>query len=403
MALLAVADAIEQILRAVEPLPVESVALSDALGGVLAQDLVAQRTQPPAPLSAMDGYAVRADDVSKVPVTLTVIGEAAAGHPFAKEVKAGQCARIFTGGVLPRGTDTVVIQENTSREGNRVTINTAASCGRHVRVAGIDFRQGDVLLKSGHRLSDRDLMLAAGMNYPSLRVHRRPTIAILGTGDELVPPGSSPRDGEIIYSSGFALAALIRAEGAHVIELGVARDNVEDIVACVRRARGAKADVLLTTGGASVGDHDLVQKALATEGLGLSFWKIAMRPGKPMMHGRLGPMHVLGVPGNPVSSYVCTFLFLLPLIRKLAGRSDLHAQPHAARLGRALPQNDERAEYMRATLAKDADGGWIATPFPDQDSSLMAPLAKADCLVIRDAHADAAPAGSHCVILKLAL
>jgi len=402
MALLPVADAIEQILGGVEPLPVESVTLSDALGGVLAQDLVAQRTQPPAALSAMDGYAVRADDVAKAPVMLAVIGEAAAGHPFATEIKAGQCARIFTGGVLPRGTDTVVIQENTSRDGDRVTISTAAARGRNVRAAGIDFKQGEVLLRSGHRLTDRDLMLAAGMNYPSLKIHRRPTVAVLGTGDELVPPGSSPKDGEIIYSSGFALAALIRAEGAHVIELGVARDKVEDIVACIRRARDAKADVLLTTGGASVGEHDLVQKALAAEGLDLSFWKIAMRPGKPMMHGRLGAMHVLGVPGNPVSSYVCTFLFLLPLIRRLAGRSDLHAQPLVANLGRALPQNDERAEYMRATLSKDADG-WIATPFPNQDSSLMAPLAKADCLVIRDAHAEAAPAGSHCVILKLAL
>ena len=403
MALLPVADAIAQILRGVEPLPADSVTLSEALGCVLAQDLVAQRTQPPAALSAMDGYAVRADDVAKAPVTLTVIGEAAAGHPFAAEIKAGQCARIFTGGVLPRGTDTVVIQENASRQGYRVTIDTASTRGRHVRAAGIDFKQGDVLLERGHRLSDRDLMLAAAMNYPSLNVHRLPTVAILGTGDELVPPGSSPNDGEIIYSSGFALAALIRAEGAHVVELGVARDNIEDIVACIRRAREAKADVLLTTGGASVGEHDLVQKALAAEGLDLSFWKIAMRPGKPMMHGRLGAMHVLGVPGNPVSSYVCTFLFLLPLIRQLAGRSDLHAQPQAAKLGRGLPQNDERAEYMRATLAKDADGGWVATPFPNQDSSLMAPLAKADCLVIRDAHASTAPAGSHCVILKLAL
>jgi len=403
MALLPVADAIAQILRGVEPLPADSVTLSEALGCVLAQDLVAQRTQPPAALSAMDGYAVRADDVAKAPVTLTVIGEAAAGHPFAAEIKAGQCARIFTGGVLPRGTDTVVIQENASRQGDRVTIDTASTRGRHVRAAGIDFKQGDVLLERGHRLSDRDLMLAAAMNYPSLNVHRLPTVAILGTGDELVPPGSSPNDGEIIYSSGFALAALIRAEGAHVVELGVARDNIEDIVACIRRAREAKADVLLTTGGASVGEHDLVQKALAAEGLDLSFWKIAMRPGKPMMHGRLGAMHVLGVPGNPVSSYVCTFLFLLPLIRQLAGRSDLHAQPQAAKLGRGLPQNDERAEYMRATLAKDADGGWVATPFPNQDSSLMAPLAKADCLVIRDAHASTAPAGSHCVILKLAL
>ena len=386
-----------------KPLPPHAVTLSDALGCVLTDDLVSQRTQPPAALSAMDGYAVRAADVAKVPATLEVAGEVAAGHPLEKDITAGQAARIFTGGVLPRGTDTVVIQENTKRDGNSVIVAVAAARGRNVRGEGIDFKQGEALLKAGHRLTDRDLMLAAAMNYPTLPVHRVPTIAILGTGDELVPPGSSPKPGEIIYSSGFALIVLIRAEGARVVELGVARDRVEDIAAAVRRARDAKADVLLTTGGASVGEHDLVRKALAREGLDLSFWKIAMRPGKPMMHGRLGPMHVLGVPGNPVSSYVCTFLFLLPLIRRLAGRSDLHPAPFAARLGRALPENDERAEYMRATLSKGPDGGLIATPFSNQDSSLMAPLARADCLVIREAHAVAAVAGSPCVILKLGL
>jgi len=218
-----------------------------------------------------------------------------------------------------------------------------------------------------------------------------------------VPPGSTPKPGEIIYSSGFALAAMIRADGHKVIELGVARDRIKHIVACIRRARAARVDVLLTTGGASVGEHDLVQDALASEGLDLSFWKIAMRPGKPMMHGRLGAMHVLGVPGNPVSSYVCTFLFLLPLLRRLAGRSMLSDVPHAAVLGREVGANDERAEYMRAKLTLGHDGVPIATPFANQDSSLMASLAAADCLVIREPHAPAAAAGSRCVILKLGL
>ncbi|MBV9262586.1 MAG: molybdopterin molybdotransferase MoeA, partial [Pseudolabrys sp.] len=345
----------------------------------------------------------RFDDILQVPVELQVIGEAAAGHPFPRQVGTGECARIFTGGVLPPGTDTVVIQEDTARTGAKITIKATTKRGRHVRTAGIDFKQGETLLRAGHPLTDRDLMLAAGMNYPALAVYRLPVVAILGTGDELVPPGSSPKEGEIIYSSGYALSPLIRATPARVIELGVAKDRVEDIVACIRRAREAKADVLLTTGGASVGEHDLVQKALASEGLELSFWKIAMRPGKPMMHGRLGTMHVLGVPGNPVSSYVCTFLFLRPLLRRLAGRSELHAQPLCAVLGRDLPQNDERAEYMRASLEKHADGALVATPFPNQDSSLMAPLARADCLVIREPHAQSARAGSPCVILKLGL
>ena len=402
MALLPVADAIEQILGGVEPLPVESIGLSDALGRVLAGDLVAQSNQPPSDLSAMDGYAVRGDDVTSSSVTLKVMGEAAAGHPFPKEIGSGECARIFTGGVLPRGTDTIVIQENTTRDGDRVVITEPSKRGRHVRRAGIDFKKGDVLLKKGLRLSDRDLMLVAGMNYPSLKVYRAPRIAILGTGDELVPPGSQLKEGQIVHSSGYALAALIRAESAEVISLGVARDRVEDIVAHIRQAREAKADVLLTTGGASVGEHDLVQKALAAEGLALSFWQIAMRPGKPMMHGRLGAMHVLGVPGNPVSSYVCTFLFLLPLIRRLSGRNDLHAPPIPAKLGRALPANDKREEYMRATL-ETKNGELIATPFPNQDSSLMAPLAKAQCLIIRERFAPAADEGAPCVIVKLGL
>jgi len=402
MALLPVADAIEQILRGVEPLPAESVELSGAFGRVLADDLLAQGNQPANDLSAMDGYAVRGDDVTTSPVTLKVMGEAAAGHPFPKEIGPGECARIFTGGVLPRGTDTIVIQEDTTRDADRVTITEPAKRGRHVRRAGIDFKQGDVLLKKGRRLTDRDLMLAAGMNYPSLKVHRAPRVAILGTGDELVPPGSQLKEGQIVHSSGYALAALIRAESAEVLSLGVAKDRLEDIIAYIRQAREAKADVLLTTGGASVGEHDLVQKALAAEGLSLSFWQIAMRPGKPMMHGRLGPMHVLGVPGNPVSSYVCTFLFLLPLIRRLSGRADLHAERIPAKLGRALPANDKREEYMRATL-ETKNGELIATPFANQDSSLMAPLAKAQCLVIREPFAPAADEGAPCVIVKLGL
>jgi molybdopterin molybdotransferase len=332
-----------------------------------------------------------------------VMGEVAAGHPFAGQVGTGQAARIFTGGVLPQGADTVVIQENTGRDGDKVTINSASASGRHVRLEGIDFRAGDRLLAKGTRLTDRDLMLAAAMNYPTVPVHRQPVVAVLGTGDELVMPGGQPGPGEIVYSNGLALGALAHGEGARVIDLGIARDNVDGIAAAVRRARDAKADILLTSGGASVGEHDLVQRALAAEGLELSFWRVALRPGRPMMHGRLGDMQVLGVPGNPVSSYVCAFLFLVPLIRRLGGRGDVDHRPVNARLGRDLPANDERADYLRATLTEAADGSLVASPLPAQDSSLMAPLAKADCLLIREPHAPAALAGSPCVILKLGL
>jgi molybdopterin molybdotransferase len=399
---MAVADALQSVLADARALPAETVALNVALGRVLAQDLPALRTQPPAAVSAMDGYAVRAADVAGAPVKLKLIGEVAAGHPFGGEIKSGETARIFTGGVMPTGTDTVVIQEVATRDGDTVDFQKSIAKGRNVRDQGIDFRQGQTLLHKGRRLTDRDLMLAAAMNYPTLSVHRRPKVAVLGTGDELVAPGTKPSSGEIVYSNGFALIALARGEGAEVSDLGIARDKIEDLTAAIRRARDWGADVLLTSGGASVGEHDLVQRALKAEGLDLSFWRVALRPGRPMMHGKLGAMQVLGVPGNPVSSYVCAFLFLVPLIRKLSGRQDIEHEFESARLGRDLPANDERADYLRATLSSGPDGP-IATPLPDQDSSLMAPLAKADCLLIRAPNAAVASSGSRCVILKLAL
>jgi molybdopterin molybdotransferase len=400
--LLSVAEALRRVLADAKPLPAVEAPLNDAHGLVLAQDLAAQRTQPPAANSAMDGYAVRGADVAQAPVTLDIVGESAAGHPFDGTVGAGQAARIFTGGVMPDGSDTIVIQEHTTRDGDKVNVQKPTAKARNVRNAGIDFSQGDALLAKGRRLTDRDLMLAAAMNYPKLSVHRRPKVAVLGTGDELVPPGSVTKPGQIVYSNGFALMALVRSEGAEPIDLGVVGDNVDATVAAIRKARDAGADVLVTTGGASVGDHDLVQKALAAEGLSLSFWRIALRPGRPTMHGKLGAMQVLGLPGNPVSSYVCAFLFLVPLIRTLMGRSDIELKTSEAVLGRDMAENDERQDYLRATLTDGADGP-IVTPLPAQDSSLMAPLAKADCLLIREPHAAFAPAGSRCVILKLAL
>jgi molybdopterin molybdotransferase len=402
MALMAVAEALQHVLADARPLPAETVALDEALGRVLTDDVVALRTQPPAALSAMDGYAVRGSDVALAPITLKVIGEVAAGHPFAGKVGPGEAARIFTGGVMPAGSDTVVIQEFTTRDADSVTIQKETAAGRNVRAEGIDFARDENLLRKGRRLTDRDLMLAAAMNHPRLKVHKRPKVAVLGTGDELVPPGSTLRQGEIVFSNGFALAALARLNGAEVNELGIVRDRVEDIAAAVRHARQLNVDILVTTGGASVGEHDLVQRALAIEGLELSFWRVALRPGRPMMHGRLEGMQVLGVPGNPVSSYVCSFLFLVPLIRTLAGRKDIAHLPENARLGSDLPANDERADYLRAILQPGPNGP-LVTPLAAQDSSLMAPLAKADCLLIREPHAPAAPAGSDCVILKLGL
>jgi molybdopterin molybdotransferase len=400
-ALMPVAEALAHVLDGVEPLPAEQVPLDQAFGRVLADDLAALRTQPPDALSAMDGYAVRGEDVAQAPATLTVIGEVAAGHPFDGAVGPGEAARIFTGGVLPPGADTVVIQENTTRENDRVVVQSAAKLGRNVRIAGLDFAEGAVLLRRSHKLSARDVMLAAAMNHPALPVHRRARVGVLATGDELVPPGSQPGPGEIVYSNGFGLTALARSEGAEVIDLGIAPDRIEATAAAIRQAREARCDVLVTMGGASVGDHDVVQRALAAEGLNLAFWRIALRPGKPMMHGVLGGMQVLGLPGNPVSSYVCAVLFLVPLLRRLAGRLDINAETEDAELGGSLPENDERADYLRATLAEGPDGALVATPLPLQDSSMIAPLALADCLLIREPHAPAASAGSPCRILKL--
>jgi molybdopterin molybdotransferase len=400
VALLPVAQALARVLDGVASLPAEQVAVADAHGRVLAADLAALRTQPPDAVSAMDGYAVRAQDVAQAPAKLRVIGEVPAGRPFDGTVGASEAVRIFTGGVLPAGADTIVIQERTERDGPSLTVTASSAIGRHVRARGLDFRAGDVLLPAGRRLRDRDVALAAAMNHAAVPVRRVPRVALLATGDELVAPGTAPAPGQIVYSNGFALAALARAEGADVIDLGIVPDRVDATVAAIDAATRARADVLVTTGGASVGDYDLVQQSLAARGMALSFWKVAMRPGRPMMHGVLGGMRVLGLPGNPVSAYVCGYLFLVPLIRRLLARPEVEPPTQSAVLGRDLPENDERADYLRATLAHGPDG-LVATPFETQDSSMLALLAKADCLVVREPFAPAAPAGSPCRIVKL--
>ena len=401
MALMPVADALAAVLAGAEALPEEMVALDAAHHRVLARDIAALRTQPPQAMSAMDGYAVRAADASTVAARLKVIGEVAAGRPFDTALRTGEAVRIFTGGVIPQGADAIIIQEDTVRDGDSIDITEAAIAGRHIRPAGVDFREGDVLLRAGRRLTDRDLSLAAGMNYPQLPVRRRPKVAVLATGDELVMPGSIPGPGQIVYSNGYALRALARNEGADTVDLGIAADTIAATTDGIRRARNLEADILITSGGASVGDHDLVKQSLEAEGVAIAFWRIAMRPGKPMMYGRLGPMRVIGLPGNPVSSYVCGFLFMTPLIRALSGRADVHHASEAAVLGRDLAANDAREDYLRARIEQRADGVLVATPVDHQDSSLLGNLAAAQALVIRSPFAPASAAGSPCMILRL--
>lgn len=402
MALMPVADAMAAILAGANALPEEMVPLEEAFHRVLARDIASLRTQPPEPMSAMDGYAVRAADAT-LGARLRVIGEIAAGKPFDRALAPGEALRIFTGGVLPNGADGIVIQEDTARDGDIVIVNEAATTGKHIRPAGVDFSEGDVLLRAGTRLTDRDLALAAGMNHPQLPVRRRPVVAVLATGDELVLPGATPGPGQIVLSNGFALRALARAEGAEVIDLGIAVDTLEATTAAIQRAIDLKADVLITTGGASVGDHDLVKQSLEAAGVEMAFWRIAMRPGKPMMHGRRQAMRVVGLPGNPVSSYVCGFLFMVPLLRALSGRIDVAHTSESAVLGRDLAANDQREDYLRTRLVTRDDGVVVATPVLKQDSSLLGNLAAAEGLLIRTPFATAARTGDPCRVIRLPL
>ncbi len=408
-----VAEALRLILAgASSPTVVEPVPLRHAAGRTLARDLAALRTQPPCDVSAMDGYAVRAADVATVPAVLDVVGESAAGRAFPGEVGPGQAARIFTGAPVPPGADAVVIQENTASEntatenttsgGDRVRVLQPESEGRHIRRAGQDFRAGEVLLTAGLRLGAADIALAAAMNHAALPVFRRPRVAVLATGDELVQPGGTPGPGQIVASNGFALLALGESAGAEMIDLGIAADDMGSLSAAFARARAERADLLVTLGGASVGDHDLVQRALVAEGMDLGFWRIAMRPGKPLMHGHLGPIQVLGLPGNPVSAIVCGMLFVVPLIRALSG--DRHAgddPSEAAVLAEPMPANDGRQDYVRSRLVAGADGLPRVSAGGRQDSSLLKALSDADCLVIRDPHAPAAGAGDPCRMIRL--
>ncbi|MEX0808096.1 MAG: gephyrin-like molybdotransferase Glp [Dongiaceae bacterium] len=398
--MISVAEALQRILGALAPLGAEQIALNDALGRVLATDLESRVTQPPVAVSAMDGYAVRAADVATVPATLAVIGEAPAGRAFAGKIGPGEAVRIFTGGPVPNGADAIVIQENTDAEGTRVIVKETVKSGLFVRPAGLDFKTGHVLLKRGRRLTARDVGLAAAMNRPWLQVHRQPRVAILSSGDEIVMPGEPIGPSQIVSSNGIGIAAFVRACGGIPIDLGVAPDNLETLKTMTNGA--AAADLLVTTGGVSVGDHDLMRAALGAKGMALDFWKIAMRPGKPLMFGKVDGTPVLGLPGNPVSTLVCSTIFLRPALALLEGVADPVVPRERARLGKDLPENDRREDYLRARLERTEEGGLVATAFDRQDSSMLSFLAGADCLIARAPLAPALKAGSEIEIVPLA-
>jgi len=371
--MISVEEALAQCLALVAPLPTEPVPLAHAAGRWMAEPALAIRDQPPFPASAMDGYAVLGDPAPGA--RFQVIAMAAAGHGFAGLVAAGQAVRIFTGAPVPSGATRVVIQEDVDRLGDEITLRKGADASSHIRPQGQDFRVGDGL--SPRRLGPHDLALLAAMNMATVSVTRRPVVALIATGDELAMPGEDPKPDQIIASNSFALKAMIEAAGGVARMLPIARDTEADLAAVLALAEDA--DLIVTSGGASVGDHDLVAKI---SGLAVTFWKLALRPGKPLLAGRLNGVPMLGLPGNPVSALVCGKLFLLPMVRAMLGDPDPAPQPLQARLATDLPGNGARAHFMRARLSP-GEGMPLITPFDRQDSGQLSLLGQADALLIR--------------------
>lgn len=387
-----VGDARAQLLGLVSALPSENVSLRRAAGRVLAKPATARRDQPPFPASAMDGYAVRSADIHPG-ARLTVIGESAAGRRFAGPLSAGQAVRIFTGAPVPEQADRVVIQEDVTRQGDRITVNDTMDSARYIRPAGTDFSFG-MEIEPHTRLRPSDIALLAAMNLPVVPAVRKPVVALVATGDELAMPGETPGPDQIIASNTFGLAAMIEDAGGIARIMPIARDNPASLRTVLEMASGA--DLIVTIGGASVGDHDIVAEVTGDLGLERAFYKVAMRPGKPLMAGNLNGTPLIGLPGNPVSSMVCGHIFILPMLRVMLGLKEPVPTPCSARLGIDLPQNGPREHYMRARIANDT-----ITPFERQDSALLTVLTQANALLIRPVNDPAQSAGA--IVRYLAL
>jgi len=398
--MISVEEALARITKAFAPLASEWVALPNARGRILAEDLVATRDQPPQDISAMDGYAVRSADLEPGKAALTLIGEAPAGGRFDGTVKPGETVRIFTGGPIPDGADAVALQENAEVDGKQITLTGSLAQGRFIRPAGLDVKKGMVILKAGTKLGARDLGLAAGLNRVWLSVRRCPRIAILATGDELIRPGEPLGPDRIVTTNSITLSAMIESWGGIPVDLGIIKDQASAFANVMPELNGV--DLIVTLGGASVGERDLVRQALGEKGLNLDFWKIAMRPGKPLMFGHVQEVPLLGLPGNPVSSAVCAVLFVKAIIRALQGL-DPNPVEVSAVLGSTLEANDERQDYLRATLSWQTDGRLVATPAGRQDSAMYALFAGADCLVKRRPFAEKAKPGEPVTIVPLSL
>lgn len=391
--MISTAEALDKLLDLVTPLAAENVSLFDAAGRVLVKSAVSRRAQPPFSASAMDGYgiAVTAPNPGDM---FDVIGEAAAGHRYDGNVTGSQAIRIFTGAPVPNGVKRIVIQEDTDREGDTITLKDNIDRGFHIRPAGGDFDIG-ATLDAPRRLSPSNVALLASMNCAEVQVARKPKVALIATGDELVMPGESPREDQIIASNSFGIAALLKHQGAEVRLLPIAKDTVSSLAFALSLAEDT--DLIITIGGASVGDHDLVAQVTQNEGLERAFYKVAMRPGKPLMSGRFGNVAMVGLPGNPVSSMVCTEIFILPMIDKMLGLPTGTRKRDKAILGHDLAKNGPREHYMRAKMADD---GTVCV-YDKQDSSLLSVLSDANVLVVRPPEAEALKSGSLVEIIRI--
>ncbi len=390
--MISVEEATQRISSAFFPIDSEIADIAHLAGRVLSENILAQSNQPPFSVSAMDGYAVRlADGGAK----RRLIGSAPAGHPFAGTLGANEAVRIFTGGVVPDGADAVVIQEDATLDGATVSFAADAATPQHIRVAGLDFKTGEVLAAKGKRLTARDCALLAAGDIAQAKVRRRPRVAIVSIGDELSRPGEAHKPGGITASSGYGLSAMIQAWGGAPCDFGILPDTEEEIVTVA----DVDADLIITLGGVSVGDHDLVQKALGTDDFKIDFWKVAMRPGKPLIFGRLGKTPLLGMPGNPVSTLVCAILFVKPAVAAMLG-TDCGSATRPARLATALPANGARQDYMRAKRML-RDGEYWVEAFALQDSSMLKVMAEAGALIVRAPNAPAAQEGERVDFIPL--
>ena len=397
--MISVEDAKSRVFSSFSILGSEQIAVSNAFGRVLAEDIYSRVNQPPVAVSSMDGYAVRTIDVRTTPKKLLLIGESSAGSSFVGNVTGGQAVRIFTGAALPKGADSIVIQENTLKQNDMVTILTTAKKGDYVRPKGLDFREGKKLLNAGQKLNYRHLSLIAAMNVPWVNVVRKPRIAVLATGSELAMPGEINDENQIVSSNSIGLAAFVTACGGEALNLGIAEDKPESIIKRVSQID--TTDLLVTIGGASVGEYDLVRPVLIKKGLKIKFNKVAMRPGKPLIFGTIDKLPMFGLPGNPVSASVTAILFLKPAINLMLGQKLKKNNFENAFLTRDIPKNDLRQDYLRATLASGRDGRLKVTPFLKQDSSMLATFTASDCLIVRKPAAKALKAGNKVQIIYL--